>query len=97
MGRAWGPQLEEKRGLEVWDEHKDVRAGGFPCLPWRPKPQLGAGAGAEEVLPDVGGGSAGRARHSDGAQLLFPVVSGNTVPIFNTTIFYVPEDLELGE
>ncbi|NWW01602.1 CDHR2 protein, partial [Oreocharis arfaki] len=29
--------------------------------------------------------------------LLFPVVSGNTVPIFNTTIFYVPEDLELGE
>ncbi|NXE42329.1 CDHR2 protein, partial [Ptilorrhoa leucosticta] len=29
--------------------------------------------------------------------LLFPVVSGNTVPIFNTTIFYVPEDLELGQ
>ncbi|NXH85690.1 CDHR2 protein, partial [Edolisoma coerulescens] len=27
--------------------------------------------------------------------LLFPAVSGNTVPIFNTTIFYVPEDLEL--
>ncbi|NXA67388.1 CDHR2 protein, partial [Mohoua ochrocephala] len=29
--------------------------------------------------------------------LLFPVVSGNTVPIFNMTIFYVPEDLELGQ
>ncbi|NXT62732.1 CDHR2 protein, partial [Chaetops frenatus] len=29
--------------------------------------------------------------------LLFPAVSGNTVPIFNTTIFYVPEDLELGQ
>ncbi|NXX37177.1 CDHR2 protein, partial [Nicator chloris] len=29
--------------------------------------------------------------------LLFPVVSGNTVPIFNVTIFYVPEDLELGQ
>ncbi|NXB75795.1 CDHR2 protein, partial [Donacobius atricapilla] len=27
--------------------------------------------------------------------LLFPVVSGNTVPIFNVTLFYVPEDLEL--
>lgn len=59
---------------------------GFPCLPWRPKPRLGAWAGAEEVLPD-----------SDGAQLLFPVVSGNTVPIINSSLFYVPEDLELGE
>ncbi|NXU20544.1 CDHR2 protein, partial [Pardalotus punctatus] len=29
--------------------------------------------------------------------LLFPVVSGNTVPIFNETLFYVPEDLELGQ
>ncbi|NWT08255.1 CDHR2 protein, partial [Vireo altiloquus] len=29
--------------------------------------------------------------------LLFPVVSGNTVPIFNMTIFYVPEDLELNQ
>ncbi|NXY55474.1 CDHR2 protein, partial [Callaeas wilsoni] len=29
--------------------------------------------------------------------LLFPVVSGNTVPIFNVTIFYVPEDLELSQ
>ncbi|NWI41626.1 CDHR2 protein, partial [Picathartes gymnocephalus] len=29
--------------------------------------------------------------------LLFSVVSGNTVPIFNRTIFYVPEDLELGQ
>ncbi|NWX27830.1 CDHR2 protein, partial [Notiomystis cincta] len=29
--------------------------------------------------------------------LLFPVVSGNTVPIFNVTILYVPEDLELGQ
>ncbi|NXD95393.1 CDHR2 protein, partial [Chaetorhynchus papuensis] len=29
--------------------------------------------------------------------LLFPVVSGNTVPIFNNSIFYVPEDLELGQ
>ncbi|NXQ25989.1 CDHR2 protein, partial [Alaudala cheleensis] len=29
--------------------------------------------------------------------LLLPVVSGNTVPIFNVSIFYVPEDLELGQ
>ncbi|NXO68031.1 CDHR2 protein, partial [Phainopepla nitens] len=29
--------------------------------------------------------------------LLFPVVSGNTVPIFNVSIFYVPEDLQLGQ
>ncbi|NWV70676.1 CDHR2 protein, partial [Malurus elegans] len=29
--------------------------------------------------------------------LLLPAVSGNTVPIFNETIFYVPEDLELGQ
>ncbi|NXB59072.1 CDHR2 protein, partial [Struthidea cinerea] len=28
---------------------------------------------------------------------LLATVSGNTVPIFNTTIFYVPEDLELGQ
>ncbi|NWW71171.1 CDHR2 protein, partial [Climacteris rufus] len=29
--------------------------------------------------------------------LLLLVVSGNTVPVFNVTIFYVPEDLELGQ
>ncbi|NXR24669.1 CDHR2 protein, partial [Cinclus mexicanus] len=29
--------------------------------------------------------------------LLFPVVSGNTVPIFNMTIVQVPEDLQLGQ
>ncbi|NWR50234.1 CDHR2 protein, partial [Regulus satrapa] len=29
--------------------------------------------------------------------LLFSVVSGNTVPIFNVSIFYVPEDLELDQ
>ncbi|NXH94665.1 CDHR2 protein, partial [Pachycephala philippinensis] len=29
--------------------------------------------------------------------LLFLLVSGNTVPAFNMTIFYVPEDLELGQ
>ncbi|RLW02905.1 hypothetical protein DV515_00006795 [Chloebia gouldiae] len=46
VGKAWGLQLEEKPGLEVWDEHR---------------------------------------------------VSGNTVPIINVTIFYVPEDLELGQ
>ncbi|NXM60474.1 CDHR2 protein, partial [Illadopsis cleaveri] len=28
---------------------------------------------------------------------LLATVSGNTVPIFNVTIFYVPEDLELGQ
>ncbi|NXD39411.1 CDHR2 protein, partial [Copsychus sechellarum] len=29
--------------------------------------------------------------------LLFPVVSGNTVPIINTNLVYVPEDLQLGQ
>lgn len=47
---------------------RKVRGGGFPCLPWRPKTQPGAGAGAREVLPGTGVQGAGRAQCRGGAQ-----------------------------
>ena len=45
MGAAAGGQVWSRHG-RCGTSMRKVRGGGFPCLPWTPKPQPGAGAGA---------------------------------------------------